>query len=450
MIEIINFGGQDFEKDASKELMLLSFISQSFVQPFSLEDNLLAILSALTAGSGVGFNRAVLFLVEGTTLRGRLWLGPRSTEEALYIWQTLSKPGIGYAEIIEHNRSLVNRPEGNLGRRVQSLSYDLGGDPERIPSLAAVRRNIVLVRDAAHEPRLDEDFRDIISQDEFLCIPLLARDGVMGEVILDNAITRAAIEARDIKLASLCGLVAGNVIALSRMHRRVTDMERMAAMGELAAFITHELRNPLAAVGGFLEQMADPRATDRKKKRNLRIIRGEVKRLEDILYKVAHISRVDMAQPPPCDLEPILHSILSEPDVRRKKRQRTIVLEVEPGLPPVLCDPVYAAGVARNLLDNALDVSPEGGTVRVRCVHLQAEHRVLLSVEDAGPGIPPAVQDRIFTPFFSTKENGLGLGLLFVKRVMEACGGRVEWEGGEGRGSVFKLYFPAGGTTGAT
>ncbi|MCJ7612431.1 MAG: hypothetical protein MUP19_09215, partial [Candidatus Aminicenantes bacterium] len=340
MIEIVNFLAQDFEKDAPKELMLLSFISQSFFQPFSLEENLLVILSALTSGSGVGFNRAMLFLAEGTKLRGRLWLGPRSAEEALYIWDTLSTPGIGYAEIIEYNRSLVSRPEDNLSRRIQSLSYDLKAGQELVPSLATTSRNIVLVRDARHEPRLADDFREIIGLDEFLCIPLLAQDEVMGEVILDNAINRAPIEARDIKLASLCGLVAGNAIALARMHRRVTDMERLAAMGEMAAFVTHELRNPLAAVGGFVEQMADPRATDRKKKRNLRIIRGEVKRLEDILFKIAHLWKVELKPSPPCDLGSVVRSILAGPEIRRKKRQRIIVSEIEDNLPPVLCDTI--------------------------------------------------------------------------------------------------------------
>ncbi len=292
MIERMNVLAQEFEPDAPKELLLLSFISQSFFQPFSLEDNLLAILSALTSGSGVGFNRAMLFLVEGTKLRGRLWLGPRSTEEAWNIWQVLSTPGIGYIDIIEHNRALLNRPENQLSRRVRELSFDLEGDAERIPSLATQSRNIILVRDAGREPGVYSGFRELIGLEEFLCIPLLARDEVLGEVILDNAITRAPIERRDIKLASLVGLIAGNVIAMARMHRRVTDMERLAAMGEMAAFLTHQLRNPLTAVGGFVDQMADPRASARKKKRNLHIIRSEIKRLEEIIFKVAHLGVV--------------------------------------------------------------------------------------------------------------------------------------------------------------
>jgi signal transduction histidine kinase len=443
MIEIINYVAQDFQADAPRELTLLSFISQSFFQPYSLEENLVAILSALTSGVGVGFNRAMLLLADGPKLQGRQWLGPRSPEDARSIWNALSTPGIGYAEIIGLNRALLSRGEDSLSRRIQSLSYDLREDGQRVPSLATTSRNIVLVRDAFHEPRVDRDFLQTAGVGDFLCIPLLTRNEALGEVILDNAITHAPIEPRDIKLASLCGLIAGNIIALSRMHHRITEMERLAAMGEMAAFVTHELRNPLAAVGGFVEQMMDPGVSDSKKKRNLRIIRSEVRRLEDILFKIAHLLKVELKQSPPCQLAPLLGSVLGEADIRRKKGRRTIVLELPEGLPPIRCDAVYTTEAIRNVLDNALDVTPDGGRVEIRAEREAEGREVVLSVRDSGPGIPPAVRDKMFVPFFSTKKKGMGLGLLFVKRVMDASGGKVEFDSREGQGTVFRLHFPA-------
>jgi len=443
MIERTDALATDFRSDAPKELMLLSFISRSFFQPFSLEDNLLAVLSALTSGSGVGFNRAMLFLVEGNRLQGRTWLGPRSTEEAWNIWEALSTPGIGYVDIIEHNRALLTRQENDLSRRIQALSFDLDPSQERIPSLSTVSRTIILVRDAANEPRVLDDFRRIIGVNDFLCIPLLSRDEVLGEIILDNAITRAPIEPRDIKLASLVGLIAGNAISTARMHRRITDMERLAAMGEMAAFLTHQLRNPLTAVGGFAEQMADPRASERRKKRNLRIIRNEIKRLEEIIFKIAHLLKVELKEVPPRDIRPVLESLLSESGILVKKRHKSIVLDVGEDLPPILCDPVYIGEAIRNLLDNALDATPEEGSVFIRAYRQGRGGGLTLSIQDSGPGIPESIRDRIFVPFFTTKTKGIGLGLVFVKRVMDACGGRVEVESPEGQGAVFKLHFPA-------
>jgi signal transduction histidine kinase len=443
MIEIIDVLSQDYQMDASKELMLLSFISQGFFQPFTLEENLIAVLSALTSGVGLGFNRAMLFLVEGGKLQGRLWLGPRSSEEAHYIWNALSRPGIGYAEIIEHNRALLNPQGDNLSRRIQSLSYDLKAGEERVPSLATIRRDIVLVKGASGEPRLDRRFQEIIGVEDFLCIPLLARDETLGEVILDNAITGAPIVPRDIKLASLCGLMAGNTMAMARLHRRMTEMERMAAMGEMAGFVTHELRNPLAAVGGFLEQMADPDASERKKKRNLRIIRTEVRRLEDILFKLAHLMKVELEQAPPCAIGPILESVLADPGLRRKKQHRMIAVSIADNLPPARCDAVYAREAIRNILDNALDATPDEGRIEVRADRGSSAGELVIIVKDQGPGIPDSIRGNIFTPFFSTKSSGLGLGLVFVKRVMEASGGRVEFDSEQGPGVTVRLYFPA-------
>jgi hypothetical protein len=109
----------EFPAEMSKELQLFSIIAQSFFQPFSLLDNMLVIMTALTAGHGVGFNRAMLFLAEANRLNGEFWLGPTSAEEAESIWRVLSTPGIGYPEIIEHNRSLLNGGEDTLSARIK-------------------------------------------------------------------------------------------------------------------------------------------------------------------------------------------------------------------------------------------------------------------------------------------------------------------------------------------
>ncbi len=168
MIESHNILSPDFERDAPREMMLLSIVSQSFFQPFSLEDNLLVILTALTSGSGVGFNRAMLFLKQGDRLKGEMWLGPRSAEEAGLIWEVLSTPGIGYVEIVEHNRALVRKNEDTLSGRLKGLVYAADEEGALIPAYAACRKEILHVRDAANEPLVDRRFLNLIATDEFL------------------------------------------------------------------------------------------------------------------------------------------------------------------------------------------------------------------------------------------------------------------------------------------
>jgi signal transduction histidine kinase len=440
MIEKYNFLGSDFERDAPREMMLLSIISQSFFQPFSLEDNLLVILTALTSGSGVGFNRAMLFLKQGDRLKGEMWLGPRSAEEAGFIWEVLSTPGIGYIEIIEHNRALVSKNEDTLSGRLKGLVFAADEETALIPAYAACRKEILLVREAANEPLVDKRFLDVIQVDEFLCIPLLARDEVLGEIVLDNAITRTPITPADIKLAGLCGLIAGNYIYSTTLHRKLLDMEKMAAMGEMAMFVTHQLRNPIVAVGGFTDQLLKPDVPEDRKRRNLTIIRDEVRRLEDIIYQMGHFLKVSLKEPVYFDPGPVLAGVFDSPEVQTKSQGYALNVKLESCLPQILCDPISFGEVVRNLLDNAFDATPAGGEVTVRG-YRKNRSGFVLSVRDKGKGISNPDKDQLFRPFFTTKEKGMGLGLPFIKRVMDTCDGKIEVLSRVGKGALFKLIF---------
>jgi signal transduction histidine kinase len=440
MIEKYSILSPDFERDAPRELTLLSIISQSFFQPFSLEDNLLVILTALTSGSGVGFNRAMLFLKQGDRLRGEMWLGPRSAEEAGLIWEVLSTPGIGYVEIVEHNRALVSKNEDTLSARLKGLVYAADDENALIPAYAACRKEILLVNSASSEPLVDRRFLNVIGVEQFLCIPLLARDDVVGEIILDNAITRTPITPADIKLAGICGLMAGNYIYSATLHRKLLDVEKMAAMGEMAMFVTHQLRNPIVAIGGFTDQLLKPDLPEDKRIRNLTIIRDEIRRLEDIIYQMGHFLKVSLKEPVYFDPGPVLSGVLDSPEIQNKTLGRALNVKLEPCLPEILCDPTSFGEVVRNLLDNAFDATPPGGAVSVRGYRKNAAAFVL-SVRDTGRGLSSPDKENLFRPFFTTKEKGMGLGLPFIKRVMDTCGGKIEVQSRVGRGALFKLIF---------
>jgi signal transduction histidine kinase len=441
MIEKYNFLASDFEKNAPKEMVLLSIISQSFFQPFSLQDNLLVIMTALTSGSGVGFNRAMLFLREGDRLRGEIWLGPRTPEEAGYIWEVLSTPGIGYVEIIEHNRALVSKNEDTLSRRIKNLTFTMDQETcAYMPAYAACNKEIYLVCGASKEPMVDQKFLELIQVDEFLCIPLLARDEVFGEIVLDNAFTHLPIRPGDIKLASLCGLIASNYIYSATLHERLVQAEKMAAMGEMAMFVTHQLRNPLVTIGGFTDQLLRPGVTKEKRLRNLRIIRDEIQRLEDIVYQMGHFLKVSLKEPFYFDVGPAIEDVLRSPEVEIKGQGYTLKVKLEDCLPQILCDPTSFGEVLRNLLDNAFDASPPGGTVTVRA-YRKNKASFVVSVRDNGQGISNPDKAHLFRPFFTTKDKGMGLGLPFINRVMDTCGGKVEVQSRPGKGALFKLIF---------
>jgi hypothetical protein len=440
MIENHNFLVQHFRIEGPKEIQLFSIIAQSFFQPFTLMDNLLVILTALTAGPAVGFNRAMLFLAEGDELKGKMWLGPRSVEEANSIWQILSTPGIGYAEIIEHNRSLLNRNADTLNNRIKNLSYSLSQRNLRIPALPAWRREIMVVRDALNEPLVDKNFLEIIGTEEFLCIPLLGRKEILGEIVLDNAITHVPIQIRDIELASICAIIAGNYIYVSQLQEKMVEMQKLAAMGEMAMFVTHQLRNPLVTIGGFTDQLLDSRIDKEKRKRNLLIIKNEIKRLEKILLRLPQFVKVEIKDLVPFEVKEILNFAVSGSDTKIKSQRIKLKVSLEEELPQILGDPVYVGEALRNVLDNALDATPDGGDIFIQCYRENKEW-VVISIKDTGKGIPESIKNKIFLAFFSTKQMGMGLGLSYVKRVIDVCGGKIEVESEEGKGTLFRLYF---------
>ncbi len=440
MIERYQFLLREFTKETSKELQIFSIIAQSFFQPFSLVDNLLVILTALTAGPGVGFNRAMLFLAGGDKLKGEFWLGPGSAEEAASIWKVLSTPGIGYLEIIAHNRSFLLSEADTLTKRIKKIAYPLGESSPLLPALAAASREIILVRDAWHEPLVDRQFLETIGADEFLCIPLLAEHEVLGEIILDNAITKLPIKNRDIELASICGLIAGNYIYTSNLQRRLVDMKRSAAMGEMAMFVTHQLRNPIVTIGGFADQLLDPKIPEAKRKRNLQIIRDEIRDVERILLRLGRFLRVQIKEQVPVEVRELFKLVTEAVRSRTTDSPVVISTEVEEGLSTIFCDPLHVGEALRNLVDNALDALGPAGQVKLSA-RRDSDDWAVVSVQDNGPGIPSSVKGKIFDAFVSTKPQGMGLGLPYVKRVVDACGGRIEVESEEGKGTTFRLRF---------
>jgi signal transduction histidine kinase len=115
-------------------------------------------------------------------------------------------------------------------------------------------------------------------------------------------------------------------------------------------------------------------------------------------------------------------------------------VKIDPCPPEILCDPTSFGEVLRNLLDNAFDATPPGGAVAIRGYRRNRTSYVL-SVRDTGQGISNPDKDQLFRPFFTTKEKGMGLGLPFIKRVMDNAGGKVEVHSRVGKGTIFRLTF---------
>jgi signal transduction histidine kinase len=204
------------------------------------------------------------------------------------------------------------------------------------------------------------------------------------------------------------------------------------------------VRNPLTAIKVLVQAATDPKRTAGFRPRDLRVLEGEILRLEQIISTF-----LDFARPPrpTKKLVPpreLLDECLAGVAARAELQQVELRRDVPHSLPSLDADPGQLKQVLYNLLFNSLDVLPTGGTISVsaRVEGSASGPAVMLRVADSGPGLPDGLENRIFDPFVSTKETGLGLGLSICKRIVEAHGGSISATNGPEGGAVFSVRLP--------
>ena len=226
--------------------------------------------------------------------------------------------------------------------------------------------------------------------------------------------------------------------------REVMRRERLAALGQMAAGAAHEIRNPLTAIRGFLQLLAD-QVGDPVQARYLQIVRHEIDRIEGITGQMLLLSRPSSSRPVPLNVEELLRAAA---DLVRGSAGAVgvqVQLRVAPELPQVYGDAGGLEQVLLNLLSNAVEAMARPGLVEVE-VRAAPRHMLEIRVRDQGPGIPRASLPRIFDPFFTTKAGGTGLGLAVSESIVRSMGGHITVVSPPGEGATFTVRLPAGGT----
>jgi two-component system sensor histidine kinase PilS (NtrC family) len=231
---------------------------------------------------------------------------------------------------------------------------------------------------------------------------------------------------------------------LRAMEEAVQRSKRLADLGTLAAGLAHEVRNPLAAISGCVELLRGVQGLPAQDQRVLEIVLRETGRLDGLLTRFLEFTRPPRPQRVPTDLAALLGETLDvfagDPVAAGLQVDRAL------STARVACDPDQVRQVAWNLLANAAQAIQESGgrgRIRVSC-ELTADGGGSVMVEDDGPGIAPGELTRIFTPFFSTKPKGTGLGLAVVQRIVDGHGGSVSVASKPGQGARFTVRLPAG------
>ena len=227
---------------------------------------------------------------------------------------------------------------------------------------------------------------------------------------------------------------------LKSAQEELIKKERLAAMGQMASVVSHEIRNPLAVINNsiyFIKTKLGPNA-DPKILKHIGIIESEIRQANGIIDEILSFARTRELKPKITELNPYLEEILSTYPFPQHISVEKVFY---PGKIIVNIDHDEMNQVIRNLVKNAIEVMPERGKIIVRTDKTQ-HGMARIDIEDTGPGIPPEVVEKLFTPFFTTKARGTGLGLAVVKKVIERHNGKVEISTQVGKGTCFKLYLP--------
>jgi signal transduction histidine kinase len=254
--------------------------------------------------------------------------------------------------------------------------------------------------------------------------------------------TRAAIELLCEQLPAaidLCRLIEEKL----RLERELAERERLAVLGQMAASISHNLKNPLGSIKTILQVQLESPEMPESLKSETQMVLGEISRLSNKLGQLLQFSRPAVlgAANAGCDAARVVNEVC---EVMRPEAEKTgIEIRVAAAKElRVLANSEVVSDIVSNLVVNAMEAVANGGRI---CVRMKNETRnALIQVEDDGKGIPVELRDKVMQPFFTTKTQGTGLGLAIVARRASEAGGRIETESpvANGRGTRFSVWLP--------
>ena len=223
-------------------------------------------------------------------------------------------------------------------------------------------------------------------------------------------------------------------------QERNLKLERLAAMGTAVSGVAHEMKTPLVAIGGFSKIVQRKFQEDDPSYKKLDIVLQETERLEHMVKEMLDFSRPLKLDRSEEDLNNVVESGLVVAARMAEDRKIAVELHLDRALPLIPLDTLRMEQVVINLLNNAIQASPEGEKVVVNT--LRIGDYAAIEVIDCGCGIPIEQRENIFTPFFSTKKEGTGLGLAIVKKIVETHNGRLEFLDNPQGGIIFRVLLP--------
>jgi len=444
------------QRRQTEQMRLINTLAEKVETSLDLEKVLHLVLTCMTAGHAIGLNRAFIFLIDGEhrRLSGRMAVGPVSPDDAHRIWSDLDQRGVDICDLLG-----VGTPSAgdlSLTSLVLGLHIPLSNANDTLVATLQSRAT-AHVGDAASDPDMDGRVVAALGLGEFVCVPLVAQDEPLGVMLADNKFTQAPIGQEQVELLEMFSRQASLAIANARAYERIRDQlhelqatrdrlveaERMASVGRMASHLAHEIRNPLTAIGGFAASIARQHKDDPKTARNATIIYQEARRLERTLVNVLDYTRPLRPTKLPVRINDLVRDTIEQFRSAMGEEGVSLDVSLDERIGEIPADAEMVKQVIINLLKNALESMEGEDDSRLTVTTTLREGLVELVVSDTGCGIRLDSLDKLFSPFFTTKIGGVGLGLSVSRRIVAQHGGRIEVDSRPGVGSRFTVTLAA-------
>jgi two-component system sensor histidine kinase HydH len=238
--------------------------------------------------------------------------------------------------------------------------------------------------------------------------------------------------------------VIHDVTELKKYEEEAKRTERLSALGNLAAGVAHEIRNPLNAISITAQRLRSeftPQKDQEEYDSFTQIILNEIKRLDDIINQFLSLARAQKLNVIPTDMSKLLNQVTDLAEVEAKDKGVRVTRSIDE-LPKMRIDPDELKKAILNIMRNGIQATPSGGSLRVGSYLDDSQESIIIEIEDSGCGIPEDKLSKIFLPYFSTKEKGTGLGLAIAYRIISDHKGRIEVKSEEGKGTIFRIKLP--------
>ena len=357
---------------------------------------------------------------------------------------------------------LVNQSESS---RTFSLLDKVSEGASRLPDLTiqskiaqwfrANRQILFFEGDKEVINYLSSELQPFLDLSVNLAFPLISMDRLIGIVFLHigqeplNKIQIANLQV----LGKQAGLAFENALLFKerlRQNERMFRAEQLATMGQFAAGIAHELRNPLTAIRSTIQYLAGDFAKDTDQRKLANDILDEVDRLNNIVGNLLSLAQPAESNPEEIDIPQEIEHCLNFIKAKAKSQNVKLQTDFENNLPKLTFDPAELRQLLLNVVMNALQAMPKGGTLSIKTHQLteggpgytSGFNRLLIRVEDEGAGIASALHDKVFEPFFTTKAGGTGLGLAICNSIVKRYNGEIWVKKAKSGGTEVNISLP--------